>query len=741
MHNKTKRFKKNLLIAPTVLLALLCNDLHAAVLEEVIVSAQKRDETLSDVPISISVLSQENMDKFQVDDLFDVANFIPGMVFARAPDDGLALSFRGVASSPRNQAYEQSVGVFLDGVFFGKGRLYSAGMFDLARTEIIMGTQSTLLGKNTSVGAISMVSKKPGDEVGGYAQLTVSEHGGFGVKGAVDFTISENFKTRIAGYYSEMEGATKNIATGNSIPIEDNHAIRLTTTWEASEKFDMTFMYQQTQDKKLGDSSQIDQDPNGLAAAIGINDSSKLDGTVSKSTRFGEDGEAVHEIDSDIVNLVFNWYMDNHTFTSQSTYTGYDLAFVDDIDLQPGDFVTLIREEDYSQFTQEFRITSTNNETLEYMAGIYYFTSDWQSDELDYWAYPAFPPVAGGPFVPGDLFNGPYLNSFQQDVDYWSLFVSATWHVSDNFRIAAGLRYADEEKKARMGRTEFAAIEPNVGSLFAPNSFWNTIANPPFAETPMDYSDDIINGNLNVQYHISDDTMLYAAYGHGTKTGGFAESNTVPTGNPNLEARIESETVDNYEVGFKSTLLDGQASLNGALFYMDVEGLQQTIFNGASFISTNVDAQSMGAELSSMLQLGDAWTLNGGVVYAEAEEKDSGLKLSPAPRWTGNIGLSFEQTINSGLLLSLQGNLHYRSSQFNQIQESIPASDSLATLDLTASLASADERWKISLIGRNVTNEISQDFGYPSTHPLLGGVINGSTNALRTYLLQLTYNF
>lgn len=715
--------------------------LQAQALEEIVVSAQKRDETLSDVPISISVMDEERMNDYQVDDLFDVANFVPGMVFSRAPDDGLALSFRGVASSPRNQAYEQSVGVFLDGVFFGKGRLYSAGMFDLSRSEIIMGTQSTLLGKNTSVGAVSMVTQKPGDTLGGYINASVSEHGGYNLKAAVDLPSSEHFRTRVAGYYSSLQGAVKNLATGNDIPEDDNHALRIISTWDVTDAVDVEMMYQFTQDRKLGDTHQIAEDPSGLAAGLGIGDSLQLDDTVNKATRFGDNGEAVHDTDSHIANLVLNWYLDAHTFTTQSTYITYDLRFADDIDLQPESYFEWLREEEYSQFTQEFRIASTEAQDLEYMLGAYFFTSDWESDELNYWAYPAFPPVPDGPLVPGDLFNGPFLNDFEQEVHHWSLFVSGTWHISDRLRLAAGLRYADEEKEATFGRTQFEAVAANPGSAFAPYTFWNTVANPPFAPVDMTYNDDFVNGNLNLQFDLNANTLAYAAYGRGSKTGGFAESNTIPNANPEVEARIGKETVDNYELGFKSTLLDGAANLNGALFYMDVDGLQQTVFTGAAFISANVDARSTGVELSGVWRLDDYWTVNGGVVYVNAEEKDSGFALSPAPRWTGNLGILFESEALSNYLFSARANLRYRGEQFNQIQESIPAADSLTTLDITVALGSLDERWEVSLIGRNITDAISQDFGYPNTHPLLGNVVNGSSNALRTFILQANYNF
>jgi iron complex outermembrane recepter protein len=692
----------------------------AAVLEEITITAQKRDESLSDVPISIAVMDQEGLDDYQVDDLFDLANFVPGMVFSRAPDDGLVLSFRGVASVSRNQAYEQAVGVFLDGVFFGKGRLYSAGIYDLERTEMIMGTQSTLLGKNTSVGAISLVTKKPGTELGGYTQLSLSEHGGYSVKGAVDLPISDTLRTRIAGYYSELEGATKNEFTGNGIPLDDNYSVRFSTAWDASDNVSVDLMYQTGQDNKTGDTFQLDGDPNGAAAALGITDS-KLDDKVSKSTNFGPgDGDSSHDIDSNIVNLVVNWELENHLITSQTTYADYDLAFYDDVDLEPGDKLSYIREEEYSQYSQEIRIASTNGETLDYMAGLYYFTSDWESQEVGFWGYQGF----------GGAFNGAMLNEIEQDVDYYAAFISGTWHMSDRLRLAAGLRYAEEKKDAVMQR-----------SPIEPLTFWNTVAHPPYPATPLDYSEYMLNGNANLQYDLTADTMVYFSYGNGTKTGGFAESNTMPTGDPDLEARLEAETVDNYEMGFKSTLLDGSAVLNAAIYYIDITDLQKTLFTGVEFLTGNADARSYGFDISGSWQASENFSLNGGVVYADAEEKDTGYKLDIAPEWTGNVGFRFETALTDNLLFGLNGNLRHRSGQFAQPKEGIPEGDSLTTLDMTASISDMENTWKLSLIGRNLTDDIAQEFGYPFVNPAAPGLISSATNSPRTFMLQLSYNF
>ena len=216
------------LLALAVLLGLQVGTVAlAATLEEVVVTAQKREQSLQDVPITISALSGENLEDFGVNDLFEVANLVPGMVFSRAPDDGLALTLRGLGTPARTQSFDQSVALFLDGMFVGKGRMYSSAFFDVERMEVIKGTQSTLLGKNTSLGAISIITKKPGDVLGGNLLLSREfENGGWGFDGAVDIPITDVLAVRTAIHYVDQDGWVKNTLTGQDVPADEDLGFR-----------------------------------------------------------------------------------------------------------------------------------------------------------------------------------------------------------------------------------------------------------------------------------------------------------------------------------------------------------------------------------------------------------------------------------------------------------------------------------------------------------------------------------
>jgi len=173
-------------------------------LQEIVVTAQKRDQAAQDIPITVTVLTADALVASDSKDLFRLANYVPGMVFSRAPDDGLALSFRGVGTGARSQAFDQSVALFLNGLFLAKGRLYSQALFDVRQIEFTKGTESSLLGKNASVGAISVVTREPGSTLAGEVLGTAEvEHGGGTVDGAIDVPLGDKAAVRVAGHYND----------------------------------------------------------------------------------------------------------------------------------------------------------------------------------------------------------------------------------------------------------------------------------------------------------------------------------------------------------------------------------------------------------------------------------------------------------------------------------------------------------------------------------------------------------
>src|SRR3984957_528044 len=431
-------------------------------LEEVTVTAQKRAESSQDVPATITTVSADEMSRANVRNLFQIADCVPGMVFSRAPDDGMALTFRGIGSPARSQAFEESIGVFIDGIFLAKARLYSNAFFDLDRAEMIKGTDSPLLGKNTSLGAISLVTRQPGAQYG--ADATVAREfadGGEVYDLGIDLPFTPAFSIREALHYNDTAGWVKNTATGRSVPIDDDFASRTTAVFRPSESLTVSASYQHNDNKRLGTPYQI-VDPN-LDPIFGegvLNDREDVLTSLTKT------GETTHISEINFYNLKLQWDLGQYSLVSQTARVDYNRAYDDDFDFSPEPWIDFIRLENYQQFTEELRLASPTGQSLDYIVGAFLFHSDWHSIEHQNWGVPDWPP--GSP-IAGQLYNGPFTNDFTQKTDSKSLFATATWHWSEQWRLTTGLRYTNERKDTLYGRTSAA-----------PLTIWNTIANPAF---------------------------------------------------------------------------------------------------------------------------------------------------------------------------------------------------------------------------------------------------------------------
>lgn len=728
-------------------------------LEEIVITAQKREQSLLDVPITVNALSGDDLDNFAVDNLFEAANLVPGLVFSRAPDDGLALTIRGLGTPARTQSFDQSVALFLDGIFYSKGRMYSSAFFDVERIEVVKGTQSTLLGKNTSLGAISIVTKKPGEEFAGNLNASAEiENGGWSFDGGVDIPVSEKLNLRLAGKYADTDGWVENVLTGEDVPADEEVGFRATAQYLASDELTATLMYQYSDSQRTGNGFQfVDNGDFFPQPALDFIGEAQLDDVKSAICPECPGGESFHDTTVNSAALTLEYALENHDITSVTSIADYEISFFDDFDFgntfdevnfaifNPGSITPYStyfkRDEEFSQFSQELRIASATGNKVDYLAGVFYFDSDWESSEQQNFGTPNFPPPA-----PNQIFFGSFTNDFTQKTETFSAFASATMNFSDRFRGTLGLRYTDESKDITFDR-----VQGPVATL------WNSVINPPF-ESDLEFEDSFLNGNLNVQFDATDNTMLYASYGLGNKTGGFAESAEVGSANPSLSvadngARVETEETKTLEVGAKMTLADGAANLNIAAFKTDVEDFQETSFQvtegAAFFLTRNIDAQSEGVEFDGQWQATDTVRFSGGVTYADSINAGDGTDLAQAPKLTGSLGFIYEKEVGSNMLLDIKLFGRYRDEMFSQINETFP-SESLTTFDVTLGLMSLDDVWSLNLIGTNITDEVSADFSGPPAAPVgaIFGASPGDTgitaeapSALRSITLQLGYKF
>ena len=704
-------------------------------LPEITVTAQKRTESSQDVPHSITALSAEELDGGNVRNLFQIADYVSGMVFSRAPDDGMALTFRGLGSPARSQAFDESIGVFADGVFLAKARLYSSAFFDLDSAEFVKGTDSTLAGKNTSLGAIDLNSRQPAAQFAVDARVAGEFiDGGQVYDLGVNLPIAQGIAVREALHYNNTNGWVLNTATSRSVPIDDDFASRTSIAINRWDGFTALASYQRSDNKRLGTPYQI-VDPN-LDRTFGegvLNDQEDV------LTQLTKTGETTHVDEVNLYDLKLIWDLGRYTLLSQTARVDYKLDNDDDFDFSPQPWIDFIRLENYQQFTQELRLTSPVGVPVEFIVGAFFFHSDWHSIEHQLWGVPDWPPATP---IAGQLFNGQFTNDFQQKTDSRALYGTATVHLGAHWRVTAGLRYTDEDKDVVYGRSNAPPI-----------TIWNTMANPPFAATPLTFSDSFLDGNANLQFAFANEQMLYVAYSHGTKTGGYVETNTdaYPVfDDPAVDSRIKSEVAQTVELGIKTTTFDHSLRVNGALFHTRIENFQDTTFTGAiaGFITDNLPARTQGVEFEAQWQARRGLRLAAAITYADATETLSAedLALVPSischvcraaqsPTWNGTADLDYERPIASWLNLVASAHLRYRGRMYNQQGNAYPSAP-YRPLDLGLGVEDSSGRWSLMGQVKNATNSLSEDFASPSVAPNFATL--ASPAPLRTFWLAAT---
>lgn len=230
----------------------------AAPASEIVVTAEKRAEPVQNVPISIAVLAKDELARENVKDLLQAAPLVPGMIFSRAPDDGLGITFRGLGTISRSSELEQSISLFEDGVALAKGRLYTDAFFDVDRIEFIKGTESSLLGKNSSLGAISIVNRQPGDTLSfdGSAGYEFVD-GGYQLDAAGDVPLGAKAAVRVAAHYNDLDGWVHNDFSGHGGPEQKDLGTRITLRARPTDTFTLTGFYQYADDRQIGQSMQL----------------------------------------------------------------------------------------------------------------------------------------------------------------------------------------------------------------------------------------------------------------------------------------------------------------------------------------------------------------------------------------------------------------------------------------------------------------------------------------------------
>ncbi|MEP6390981.1 MAG: TonB-dependent receptor [Halioglobus sp.] len=747
-------------------------------LEEVVVTATKRAEGMQDVPIALSVMSGDKIDQMGLTELEDISVYMPN--FHVGESGGATQIFlRGVGSG-NNFGFEQSVGTFIDGVYFGRARNARAAFLDIERVEVLKGPQSTLFGKNTVGGAINITSRQPTEEFEAFVEGSYeTEFEGYGVTGAISGPLTDNLRGRLVAKVYEDDGWMDNKApTGDDGPGEDNRVVRGSLIWDATDKLSFTAKAEHGEFDVTGRSYKITKSTPtatflySLGSNPNFGDTLGFNETQSLSTFPGRDEK--DETSSDIFQLTADYEMGDYSLRSISAYTQYDFDNCSDADYSSLSFLDRCRSEDHKQFTQEFLVSSPAGETFEFLAGVYYQDAELNSDTSTRVGWDSIPPVEAAilgilpVMLPSGGLNTEFFNDFSQDTETWSGFASVTWNIADDFRMTVGARYSDDNKDAT--KTQVTTAAPGTST---PDSLLALLNGPAGLGFAVEYDyrenrgEDHWTGNINFQYDLNPDAMAYFNLSNGYKAGGFDADNGL-----DRSREFEDEEVVAYELGLKTELWDNRARINSAIFYTEFDNLQVSGFESAGFIVGNAaESEIYGFETDFTVMLTQELTLNGALAYLDTEYKDypnaactvdqqidgscaanggfqdlGGTSLQFAPEWSGNIGAAYDRSLTSSMDIGLRLDALYSDdiliapdADSNVIQ------DAYWKINARVALSSADGTWSVALVGKNLTDETTFNWGNDAT---LAGLGFGFENAYfhlieapRTYEFQARYNF
>jgi outer membrane receptor protein involved in Fe transport len=701
-------------------------------IEEIIVTAQKREEGLQDVPIAISVITGENIKQLSLRNLEEVSLSTPGFHIHQSPAQ-TGIFIRSIGSGASNQGFEQSVGLFVDGVYAGRERIFQVPFLDIERVEILKGPQSVILGKNTTGGAVNITTVKPTD----HFESSISGYYGadeeYEATAIISGPLSDTLAMRVAGRASGMSGYISNTLTGGDEPKVDDVAVRGTVRWKPVDNLVANLKTEFARSRQDGNAlvpAVITPGQLGLAQMFDPNlivDIESKSKSADSATLFG--GEEYNDLDSYNVTLTIDYEFSDWTLTSISGLAGLDYEQGTDADHLPIPLaaIALTVGSEYEQYSQELRLASTEGKTFEFMGGLYLQHGD--TEFLDWIPCVNFASVPG-PGLPSS-FCAPAQWTQKQDTA--SAFLRGTVNISDNLRANAGVRYTHEDKKASntLTVTTLDGVTPNINpfdlAIASAVGGWSTHTIPETKRTEKNWSP-----SFNLQYDLTSEAMLYASYNRGTKGGGFNPLN----GTGDLDSwQFDAEEATSFEIGAKTRLFNNRAVVNVAAFTTEVSGFQVSQFNGTTFDVSNAgSAEVDGVEIDFRLRATEELTLSGAASYLDSRygtfvtapcfngqtadtgcvggfQDLSGQTLPFAPDWTASFAADYSRPISANLLIKLYTEFYYSSDQLlGPDLDPRTRQAGYTKINARLGIGDADGRWGIAIIGKNLTDEITKSF-------------------------------
>jgi iron complex outermembrane receptor protein len=731
-------------------------------LEEVVVTARRREETLQETPVSIAALSAAELDVRNVTNLLHVNTLVPNLVISgKGPGGGTQegqFSIRGIGSSRGTIQDENRVPVYLDGVYLGTADGALVDVINVERIEVLRGPQGTLFGKNALSGAIHYISQEPGEEFGGRVKVGGGRFGRHEVSGHVDVPFGTNVFSRLSGAYRNDDGNGESVTTGEDLGDVGTTFFSGDFVWEAADNFRVRLAGDYTDEDNNGPVVEIIaddvDDPNdpvyfntGIAPLLvtTYNQLANFFPTVPRltdttvqgvdrwDTRAGTDGVAKTETWG--VRLNLDWEITSWlTVKSLTSYRELSFDRVLDLDATQHEVFEELHNRDYEQIQQEIQFHGVNfSDRLTWVLGVFYLNSRNEfarvrnvGCELGVLPSPPAPAVVRRFVCPG-------AQSFETiDVESVAVYGEATYGINEIFSLTGGLRWTSEDTE-------------DFGSQIRP---------PPYIEGSNSGNNTKVTPRVILRAEWTEDLMTYFSYSEGFRSGGH-NARVITTLPDNGFLPFEPETLTAYEIGVKSQFFDDRLQVNIAGFIQDWDDMQveQNLTLPPTFIPQNFfqnagSGKSDGFEMEVVALLGAGWRFNAGLGYIDAgyTELDPAIvsltldtPFAEAPEWNYNLGAQWDYQPSFGGALTTRVDWGWQDDQqVNADRSNAVRDNSFGLLRANMTYELPGGRWTVSVFGTNLTNErylLSGLSGVGQTLP------TGTYGRQREWGVSVTYEF
>ena len=681
-------------------------------LEEIVVTATKRVQSLQDVPIAVNAFNADTIEVAGINNAGDLAILTPALnINVNTNPFAARMIIRGVGTAQTDPALEPSVGLFIDGVYLGRTGLGMSDLTDIERIEVLQGPQGTLYGKNTNAGAISVITKKPNfEESEGYVEASVGNYSMSKLTASASGPLTQNLAYRLSGNINQRDGYYDNSA-GVDFNDADDWNIQGKLQWEPTESLSILLSGSRVERDTTccgADAVQTESVNNELVAqglSPDSNDPYDYNVQSNADNRFA--------MESDLLSMTIDYDAGWGAIKSITAWNDYSYRVDQDPDRSELDILTLSNDKfSGDSFSQELRFTASPTDNVDYMLGAFYLEQNTKRGGDEPFVFIGDDIITIGsqqdlPFPlpfnflvqPGDSLTV----DMNQDAETIAFFGQGTWHIGDQWHITGGLRWSDEEKKSDLFSQTYSTAFSNqvLGA-----SFLDSVSTP--IDATLERSSDNVDWMLSAVLDISDDSMVYASAGTGTKSGGFQTVNGTAD-----DREFDDEDTTTYELGIKSTLLDARLRINAAAFYSEIEnfqaqrqletGLGTYVSNEAKVETSGVDFQVEAAPMPNLV-------LSAGLLYMHKYQITDGPEKGADLPFTAE----FSGTVAATLVFPLgDGGIYWRTdySYMDDHTTNVASATQLRDEDydnrnlINSKVGWRNDSWNVSVWGKNLSDD------------------------------------